>query len=356
MSLNEGGFRDGDRRRMSTLKEVAALAGVSMATASAAINKGPVSKASREKVLAAAKQLNYVPSKAGRMLMTGKSNVIEMVIMTIEGHPDIVRRTALFYYLMLGVSEVAEANGFGVRYTTKSHDAPDLTEYFDHVVGDRSADGIIIVPQFARDYSFLGALRRAKFPHVLLRPSRNAEDSNYVDLGDYEGGRMVGQELVRVGASSVALINGPQSHLCAIERERGLSDSLLDLGGTIVAKSYSDYTISGGYAAMAKIFDSGKLPEAVFCTNDYMAAGAMNFLRERGVSVPRDIAVIGYDDSDLATVVYPALTTLDNRFFEIGQALAEELISVIKGETAAIARSLIPIYRERASHNYGRTA
>jgi DNA-binding LacI/PurR family transcriptional regulator len=340
---------------MATLKEVAALAGVSTATASLALNKGPVNELTRSKVLEAAKRLNYVPNKVGRMLTTGRSNVIEMVIMTVEGYPNILQRTSLFYYLMLGVSKIADENGFGVRFTTKSHDDADLVSYFSHIVGDRSVDGIIIIPQFARDYPFLSALQQAEYPHVLLRPARFAQGSNYVDMGDYEGGRLVADALMSVGARRIALINGPQAHLCAIERERGLTAALVESGGRIVTKQYSDYTVEGGFNAMRAVAQHG-IPDAVFCANDYMAAGALNFLRQAGISVPDQVGIIGYDDVDMAIVLDPPLSTVDNRFFDLGQTLASEVISLIRGDMRNVGRLIEPRLKLRQSHLFDATA
>ena len=157
---------------MTTLKEVAALAGVSTATASLALNGGTVSEVSRQRVISAARKLKYVPNKVGRMLITGRSNMIEMIIMTAKGSPNIVRDTSLLYYLMLGVLEVSDARGYAVRSVVKSHDDADIIDHFEHLVGDRSADGVVIIPQFERNYQFLTAQQRAQYPHVLLAPTR----------------------------------------------------------------------------------------------------------------------------------------------------------------------------------------
>jgi DNA-binding LacI/PurR family transcriptional regulator len=338
---------------MATLKEVAALAGVSTATASLALNGGAVGEISRQRVISAARKLKYVPNKVGRMLITGRSNMIEMVIMTAEGSPNIVHATSLLYYLMLGVLEVSDSRGYGVRSVVKSLDDADIIEHFETLVGDRSADGVVIIPQFARDYQFLTALNRASYPHVLLAPTRFGGAANRVDIGDYDGGRLVGRTLLASGARRIAMINGPREHLCAIERERGLMDELVLHGATIVAKRYGDYTIESGVVAMNEIIGE-QMPDAVFCANDYMAAGAMQHLHAVGLEVPRDVAVIGYDDADLARALRPPLTTVDNRFLALGKTLADEVIAQIQGETPKLSRPEPPEMRLRDSHQFGR--
>lgn len=337
---------------MATLKDVAALAGVSTATVSLALNGGPVNAKTRQLVLKAAKQLHYVPNRIGQMLTTGRSNMIELIILTGSDYPDIVRKTSLFYYLMEGVLAVADKEGFGVRFAVKSHDDPSLTQYFAEIIGSRTVDGIAVIPQFAREYRFTNLLQEANYPYVLLRPSRFGADANHVDMGNYEGGKMVGELLVDSGARRIGIINGPSTHVDAIERERGFSEALLDRGGMIVAKQYGEFTIESGHAAMQKMAERG-LPEAVFCGNDYMAAGALRFLRSIGVSCPRQIAIVGYDNNDVAIATDPQLTTVDNRFFDLGHIMADEVIGLIRGSPNPVARRVPPEMKLRESHLFG---
>lgn len=337
---------------MANLKDVAALAGVSTATVSLALNGGPVNAKTRETVLKAAKQLNYVPNKIGRMLSKGRSNTIELVVMTVSEFPDVVRKTALFYYLMEGVLAVADQQGFGVRFSVKSHDDGNIGQYFAEIVGSRTVDGVIVIPQFALDYRFTSILEDAKYPNVLLRPARFGKEANHVDMGNHQGGKLVADLLISVGAKRIGIINGPATHVDAIERERGFTAALLDQGASIVAKQYGDFTIESGYRAMQHIA-SRTIPDAVFCANDYMAAGALNYLRSINVSVPEQVALIGYDNNDVATAVDPPLTTVDNRFFDLGQVLAEEVISLIRGKDERISRLVLPKLTLRRSHLLG---
>ena len=144
----------------------------------------------------------------------------------------------------------------------------------------------------------------------------------------------------------------PVSMLNSMERERGFTTSLLERGAVLVAKEYGDYTIESGHACMRRIAERG-LPDAVFCANDYMAAGALRYLRSIGVSVPRTIAVVGYDNNDIAIATDPPLTTVDNRFFDLGQVLAEEVISLICGEHRRVQRLVLPELKLRQSHLFG---
>src|SRR5690606_14825486 len=128
---------------MATLKDVAALAGVSTATVSLALNGGPVNEKTRETVRKAARQLNYFPNKIGRMLNSGRSNTIELVILTSGAVPNIARRTSLFYYLMEGVLAVADENNLAMRFAVKSYEDDDVNAYFSELVGGRTVEGVI---------------------------------------------------------------------------------------------------------------------------------------------------------------------------------------------------------------------
>jgi DNA-binding LacI/PurR family transcriptional regulator len=335
---------------MATLKDVAALAGVSTATVSLSLNGGPVNARTRETVKQAAKALNYVPNKVGQILTGGRSNAIEMVILTSDEHPNIVHKTSLFYYMMEGVLAVSDQRNVAVRFAVKSYDDTNLAAYFAELVGSRLVDGAIIIPQFAHDAFFTRPLQTADFPFVMLRPAAFGEDLDYVDMDNEQGGRLVADLFVRCGARRVGIINGPARHVDSIGRERGFLTSLLEGGASLVAQTNGDFTIESGYSAMERI-SVRPLPEAIFCTNDYMAAGALKFLRGRGVRVPHDVLLVGYDNTDLATAMDPELTTVDNRFFDLGHALASNLLSLIDGQIDRVAVNVAPELILRQSHS-----
>jgi DNA-binding LacI/PurR family transcriptional regulator len=334
---------------MTTLKDVAALAGVSTATASLALNGGPVNARTREIVKRAAKELNYVPNKVGQMLTLGRSNTIELIILTADEYPNIVRKTSLFYYLMEGVLAVADQRNVAVRFAVKSYDDDGLVPYFAELVGSRMVDGAIIIPQFTRDSRYTRVLDEANFPYVLLRSAAFGDEASFVDMGNMEGGRMVADLLLKCGAQRVGIINGPASHVDAIERERGFTEALFDGGAALTAKVNGDFTIESGLLGMQRVA-ARKLPDAVFCANDYMAAGALRYLRSIGARVPEDIMVVGYDNNDIATAVDPELTTVDNRFFDLGSTLTANLLTIVDRPTERISVSVPPKLVLRHSH------
>ncbi len=335
---------------MATLKDVAALAGVSTATVSLALNGGPVNEKTRETVKRAAEQLNYFPNKIGRMLNSGRSNTIELVILTSRAVPDIVRRTSLFHYLMEGILAVADENNLSMRFAVKSCEDDDVNGYFSELVGGRTVEGVIVVPQFAQATGFVQTLERAGFPFIVLRPAAFGTDVSYVDMGNYEGARTVAELLVASGARRLGIINGPASHVDAIERERGFTDALLDAGAALVARINGAFTIDSGFQAMAQLAARQTLPEAIFCGNDYMAAGAIKYLHGAGIRVPDDIAIVGYDNNDVAEALEPELTTIDDRFYDLGHALATNLLGLIKAPRDRLQTVVQPKLVLRRSH------
>ena len=334
---------------MATLKEVAKLAEVSEATASLALNNGPVKESTRKRVLACAKRLHYVPHRLAGILTTGRTNTIALLIMTSAKHADTVHETSLFYYLVEGILSVVDQAAFSLRFDVRSHEDPHLTTYFEHVAGDRSLDGIIIVPQFLRDYHFLNILRQRSFPYIMLRPAHFGSSINYVDMGNFVGGKTVANLFKSLGCKKIALINGPDTHLDAMERERGFTDGIALAGLSRFEKRYGDFTIRSGFQAMEKIL-SKFIPEAIFCANDYMAAGAIKCLHERKINVPGDVAVVGYDNNDISDGLFPSLTTVDNRFEELGKTLAKELLALINGTKASAQCVIKPVLIKRQSH------
>jgi DNA-binding LacI/PurR family transcriptional regulator len=237
----------------------------------------------------------------------------------------------------------------GLRLDVKSHEDPDLMQYFEQVVGGHSLDGIIIVPQFVRDYAFIHTLKKNNFPYVLMRPASFGRDINYVDLQSDYGAQLVAELFAKQGRRRVAMINGPAQHLDAIEREKGFMQGLAGTGLDQLTKRYGDFTIPSGIAAMKDILRE-VTPDAIFCSNDYMAAGAMKVLAESKLRVPEDVVIVGYDNTDICIGLTPTLTTVDYRAEEVGRCLAGELLALIEGKVSSIQKAIQPFLVERESH------
>lgn len=339
---------------MSTLKDVAALAGVSPATASLALNGKAVNETTRKLVLDCAKRLNYFPNRVGQTLITGQSRRILMVILNSTRHSNILRNTTFFYYFIEGVLEVAGRHGYSVTFDVRDWEDPELGVYFAQNAHGKSIDGMIVIPQYQREYTFLDSL--GDLPRVLLNPCDDRlTPENALRVDNRLGGEIVARFLIGQNAASIGFINGPEDHFDATERRRGFMEVVKARGSGVknVVSATGDWTVESGYRAAESIFRQEKV-DAVFCGNDFMAAGVYHYLYERGLSVPEDVSLIGYDNSVISDAVFPRLTTVDGRLFEIGSRLCLLLLARMGAVDAAEPMVLEPFLVERDSTRKGK--
>lgn len=328
---------------MATLFDVARLAGVSKATASLALNGKKVNEETRLHVLKCAKTLNYVPNRIGRTLSTGKSGTIQLLVINSVKYINFFREISFYFHILEGILSSAENHQYSLHVDVKNWEDESLMSYFDRKARDRTIDGMLIVPQFIRNYSFLAILKQYELPYIILDPCMSDEGINSVKMDNFYGGRLVADLFHRNGYTEIAMINGPGDHFDGLERERGLKETLLEHGIQVKKPAiyYGDFTMRSGFDGMGDILGSRK-PEAVFCANDYMAAGVLRQLRTRGLRVPEDVALVGYDNTEVASTLYPQLTTVDNKMYELGMVLAENLFGLIDRSDATMGGILKP--------------
>jgi len=325
---------------MSTLKDVAALAGVSTATVSLALNGKAVSEETRRLVQTCAKQLNYVPNRIGQTLITGKTHTILMVILNSTRYTNLVVDTTFFYNYIEGVLESAGKFGYSVTFDVKNWEDPDLDDFFYQKAHGKSVDGIIIIPQYIRPMSFLKILDG--FPFVVLNSHIQDEKISSFRVDNYLGGRLVARYMQKCGYKSIAFINGPDEHYDASERRRGFFDvfKMVKAADPDIVEDSGDWTIRCGFEAAERIF-AKKHVDAVFCGNDFMASGVLRYIYKKGLTVPEDVSLIGYDNIGLSKAIYPRLTTVDGRLPDIGYGLGEMLLSRIEESSVNTPAALL---------------
>ncbi len=318
----------------ASLKDVAALAGVSPATASLALNGKRVNSRTREKVEEAARKLKYHTSAIGRNLIKNRSNTIGLFILNSKKSRDMTEEITYYYAMLKGALDCIRQHGFVFNFEAVDWEDMEENGFIAKKVFSRSVDGMILVPQFMYHYSFLSLLEEEGFPYVVINPSMSLRPRNSVEIDNHRGGYLAADHLLKLGHRRFAIINGPEDHKDSFSREKGFLARLLESGikydiNNIV---YSDFTHDGGYHAMKSLLEKGGSPPgAVFCSNDYMASGAMSALFEAGLRVPEDVSLVGYDDSDIAKCVYPKLTTVRSPVRELGFLAAERVLEQIEG-------------------------
>lgn len=312
-------------RGTPTIEEVAALAGVSRSTVSRVVNGSTaVSAAALEAVQRAIAELNYVPNRAARSLASRQTHAIALVV------PE---DTGRFF-----------GDPYFASIVTGIHSRLGMTDYVLNLIlagggpGDKAAaylrsgsvDGAIVVSHHARD-TFIERIAAAVPLVYGGRPLRAREGDHYVDIDNVAGGRAATEYLIGRGHRRIGTISGPGTMPAAVDRLAGFRQAMEAAGLVPVAVEDGDFSEAGAAEAMRRILASDAAPDAIFVASDLMARGALDVLRGQRLSVPDDVAVIGFDDSAVATSVTPALTTMRQPSLQQGERMAGVLLDLLSG-------------------------
>lgn len=317
-----------------TIADIAEKAGVSKATVSRVLNKRPqgVGSETRERIEKILSETGFQPSGVARGLATGKSRSVGLII------PDI---TNPFYPLLVrGVEEALCESGYSLFLCNSAGDIAKEKDYV-RVLMEKGVDGVILdTAQSACDCQ-VELLEVAHVPFVLLdrmidgRPRRNG-----VFVDNREGARLAASYLYARPGCSLFFLNGPADRSQSQLRRAGVEDVWRALGLPAAALTVldGDDTIDSGYRLTEQLLASapaGKLPfTALFACNDLMAVGALRALKARGVAVPGEVEVIGFDDIELAHLIDPPLSTVSQPALEMGARAADKLLRQIAGKGA----------------------
>lgn len=324
-----------------TIKEVAERANVSIASVSYVINNGPrnVSKETRERVEKAILETGYSPNALARSLKTTKTFNIALLISDITD--------PFFMDLIRGVQKGTVTNGFNLFLCSSQNDIALEKHYIDQLK-QQNVDGIIIAGSHLDSESLTQIAHQIKT--VILSPNKIPNAFQFY-LDDFEGGRLVGDYLLSKGHRKIKYIEGSwlsnDSHRLE-GLKASLSESRIDTSELVGAESEVSY--EGGFCAAKKILKQYPDTTAIFCYNDLIASGAINACRELGYDVPKDISIIGFDDTYLSKQTYPSLSTVNSNPFEIGVQMTELMISVINGTVTVPDLRKLPLsFVERGS-------
>ncbi|UVW28939.1 LacI family DNA-binding transcriptional regulator [Massilia sp. H6] len=330
---------------MATIKDVARLAGVGLGTASRVVSgKGSVSPATLERVRKAIDELGFRPSHAARALLSGTSRMIGVYIPVLSG---------TFYTPILQIidTELRAAGlhmvvAFGVGLGDARRQAMEGIEFLI----ERGCDGLIMMTSALTDADLatLGARQRLL---VALNHAFESIPEQCFTVDHVLGGRMAARALLEHRHRDIAVIGGPAALADNLARIKGFMDELaregVDTGKLWVAES--DFSPAGGWAAAKELVESGRNCTALFCANDEMAVGALSYFQEAGISVPRDLSVIGYDDTPSAEFAAPRLTSVHMPWREMTLNGVNALLNRCYDLQRPVARSFPVSVTERAS-------
>lgn len=315
-------------RRKITSQDVAARAGVSRTTVSYVLNNvatANISEATRLRVLDAADALGYVPNAAAQMLAGHRSHLIGLVFP--RTHPHLA--THLFLLQILeGLMAVVQEQG--LRLMVDSVESNVESAYLDLARAKR-IDGLILIDVPGDDRA-LQRLAQDDFPIVTL--GYNHPDLCSVDVDNRSGARQAVAHLLALGHRRIACItNAPATFTQTDMRLLGYQDALLDadieLDKTLISEGL--YSPESGFDAMLPLLATPHRPTAVFVASDVVAFGVMTAIHDRGLAIPQDMAVVGFDDVPLAKHAYPPLTTVRMPTVEMGRRAGELLCDQIMG-------------------------
>jgi len=306
-----------------TIKDVAKLAGVHPSTVSRVINNDSrISEKTKEKVLLIINKLGYTPNAIARGLKTKRTYTLGMLI------PDITN--PFFAEIARGVEDAASKNNFNVILCNTDDKLKKERTYLQILRGKR-VDGFILGTAHIKDKSIL-ELEKKKFPYILV--SRNIEglEKNCIIVDDIEGGKIATEYLIKLGHRQIAHITGPLQTRSALNRLKGYQLALkkyeIEYRDELVGEG--DFKIKGGYQIMKRFLKLSEPPAAIFAANDLLALGAMQAIQKKNFHIPEDFSVVGFNDIELASFVYPALTTVRQPMLEMGAIAVKMLLKIIE--------------------------
>ena len=326
-----------------TINDVARTSGTSKKTVSRVLNNEPnVRDSVRERVLSAVAQLNYRPLTSARSLAANRSFLIGLLYDNLS--PSYIME------VQAGVLEACEAQHYSMMVQPLVSTAPDFVDRIEDILSRHQPDGLILTPPITDHPQLLDYLSRNDLPFASIAP-RHPEDCIGVMLREREAAAAMVEHLVSLGHRRIAHIIGDPKHGAGIWRLAGYRDGLQRAG----LEENPAYMVQGrfsfdsGVAAARQLFALQPRPTAIFAADDDMAVGAIWAAAEAGVQVPGDVSICGFDDTTIATQVWPLLTTVRQPVREMGRRATEELLLRVLDKGGATMVELDYEMRIRAS-------
>jgi LacI family transcriptional regulator len=311
--------------RSPTLEEIASLSGVSRSTVSRVVNDHPnVRESVRERVWQVIRETGYQPHAAARSLVTRRTRIVGVII------PEAVTTLftdPFFAHLLCGITQTCNSQGYQLMLSLFNGPAgPE--EMYRRVVGGGHLDGVVVASTRVDD-PLIERLLDDQVPLVMV--GRNPDERvRFVDVDNVAGAHMAVDHLARLGHRRIGTITGPLNMPGAADRLEGYRQAMeahrLPVDDALIAEG--DFTEESGMAAARRLLS---LPAtAIFVASDIMAVGALKVIREANLEVPKDVALVGFDDLPIAAALQPALTTVRQPIEQMGAMAASLLLSLLE--------------------------
>lgn len=320
-----------------TIYDVARRAGVAISTVSRVLNESPyVSDQTRNKVKKTIADLEFYPQVNARKLASKQPQIIAVAVPTFT--------TPFYNEVLKGLKDEIQTLDldFIIYNTGSSHPTENLRGFLD-----RGTPDALIIFSIALDEPILRRLQKIHIPVLLV--DLDYPDFDCIRWNNYSGGRLAGAHLVACGYRKIGMIRSQRNVHITIQREDGFKTVLEENGITIddryvasgISTKHAGFSEEAGYEAAHMIYERGALPEAIYCSNDTLALGAMCAFRELGIKIPEDIGLMGYDN--IKTSKYIGLTTIDQKMTQVGSMAVKRMAELIytKEKKPAHIQSLI---------------
>lgn len=310
-------------RDMVTIRDVAKKAKISITTVSRVLNQSNhrVNPRTKQRVLRAIEELNYRPNILARGLLKKGTQTIGVIV------PDI--SNSYYSEITHGIEDIANKNGYTVIICNTYRLSSRVLNYIE-VLAERQVDGIILAGGINGKSLIEESLKRNELKVVLI--GEHGIDFPSVQIDNFAGAYNAISYLIESGHRDIGFIKGPSRSITSRERLKGyrkaLEDNHIKVKESLIKNG--DFTPKGGVEATKSLIGQKIKPSAIFCANDQMAIGAIKILRESGYRVPEDMAIVGFDDIELASYIRPSLTTISVPMYRLGQKAMTDLLNIIK--------------------------
>lgn len=327
-----------------TIKDVAQVAGVSFKTVSRVLNNHPsVNPKMRQAVEEAIKALAYRPHQAARTLRSQRSHAIALLtgwsfqLMTEAGPPDSGQpyTSEFLNELTLGCGFGAQECGYHLIYEITYGDRAKIEESVVGLIRNLRPDGIILMPPLCDVPWFLDLLDEHGVRYARLLAGTELHRGMSFVIDDFDAAKNLTQLLLDAGHRHLGMIAGPSQHVAANERRKAFEAAAAERPGTQTIVKQGDFTVSSGRVQALELLQSPHPPTAIFAANDAMAAGAMSAASELGIAVPAQLSLVGFDDTIIASMLSPPLTTVKQPTFEMARLATTKLAQAADAGLAA---------------------
>ena len=319
-----------------TIKDVAKLAGVSISTVSRVINDSkPVTDEVKQRVLDVIKETGYVPNPLARSLVTKKSKLIGVIVPEVSD--------SFVNEILNGIEAVAKMYDYDIllvnTYSEKQQELDSI-----RLLKTKQVEGIVMV-SWILDEDHVNHMKESRIPAVYISKTARDYDIYTVSTSNEKATYDMTKYLIENNHKEIALImTSKEETILEHERrtgyERALRDANINVREELIKHGNTDY--EGGYNSMKELIEDKIIPSAVFVTGDEAAVGAMNAIFDAGYNVPEDISVVGFNDTKLAKIYRPKLTTVFQPLFDMGAVSIRALIKLINGEVVEEKKIELP--------------